>query len=123
MKAKTILILAGFFGLTAVALGAFAAHSLSQILSPDDIRIFQTGVQYQMYHALALFGVGILALQRSDFETQGASLSFLLGIIIFSGSLYALTLTGVRILGAITPIGGLAFLLGWGLLIRSAWKI
>jgi uncharacterized membrane protein YgdD (TMEM256/DUF423 family) len=112
------LILAGVNGFIAVSLGAFAAHGLRDRLGADLLATFQTGVQYQMYHALALFGIGLLAL-----NFPGATLVrvsgylFLGGIILFSGSLYFLSLTGTRWVGAITPIGGVAFLAGWGTLI------
>lgn len=109
--------LAAINGFIAVGLGAFAAHGLKNRLPEDLLAIFQTGVQYQMYHALALFGVGLLAMQLSDSTLLRASgWLFLVGIIIFSGSLYILSLSGIRWLGAITPIGGVAFLAGWLLL-------
>lgn len=104
----------GFF---AVALGAFAAHGLRDRLPADLLAVFQTGVQYQMYHALALFGVGLLGMQFADSALLRASgFMFIAGIVIFSGSLYILSLSGIRWLGAITPIGGMAFLVGWVLL-------
>lgn len=109
--------LAAINGFIAVGLGAFAAHGLKSRLPEDLLAIFQTGVQYQMYHALALFGVGLLAMQLSDSTLLRASgWLFVAGIVIFSGSLYVLALTGTRWLGAITPIGGVAFLVGWALL-------
>ena len=112
--------IAAINGFMAVALGAFAAHGLKARLAPDMLAIFQTGVQYQMYHALAMFGVGFLCMQISDSALLRASAwSFLAGIIIFSGSLYILSLSGIRWLGAITPIGGVGFILGW-LLLASA---
>ncbi len=111
------LTLASLNGFLAVALGAFAAHALRAQLTPELLNTFQTGVQYHMYHALALFGVGMLSLQ---FPTANlpriAGYLFMLGIILFSGSLYTLSLTGVRWLGAITPLGGIAFLAAWGCL-------
>jgi uncharacterized membrane protein YgdD (TMEM256/DUF423 family) len=109
--------LAAINGFIAVGLGAFAAHGLKNRLPEDLLAIFQTGVQYQMYHALALFGVGLLAMQLSDSALLRASgWAFVVGIVIFSGSLYVLSLSGIRWLGAITPIGGVAFLIGWALL-------
>jgi uncharacterized membrane protein YgdD (TMEM256/DUF423 family) len=116
------LAIAALNGFLAVALGAFAAHGLRNIVSADLINTFQTGVQYHMYHSLALFGLGLLMLQlpRQPLLSAVAWL-FIAGIIIFSGSLYALTLSGVRWLGAITPIGGLAFLAGWLLLAWAVW--
>lgn len=115
------LVLAGVNGFIAVSLGAFAAHGLKSMLGPDLLATFQTGVQYHMYHTLALLAVGLLVLQ---FPTQTglrvAGYLFLAGILIFSGSLYVLALSGIRWLGAITPIGGVAFLAGWAML---AWSM
>src|SRR3954470_12020770 len=102
----------------AVAAGAFGAHGLRERLEPRALEIFETAARYQMYHALAIVLCGALA-------TAGAAKAgwiFQAGIVIFSGSLYALALTGVKGLGAITPIGGLAFLIGWALLAWSAWR-
>jgi uncharacterized membrane protein YgdD (TMEM256/DUF423 family) len=117
------LVLASLNGFIAVALGAFAAHGLKNILSPELLNTFQTGVQYQMYHALALLGVGLLALHYPNnplLKTSGYL--FLLGIVLFSGSLYVLALSGIRWLGAITPLGGLAFLTAWALLAWSMFR-
>lgn len=115
------LVLAGVNGFLAVALGAFAAHGLKNILGPDLLATFQTGVQYHMYHTLALLAVGILALQfPGQSGLRIAGYLFLAGILIFSGSLYVLALSGIRWLGAITPIGGVAFLAGWAML---AWTM
>lgn len=111
------LILASINGFLAVALGAFAAHGLKSRLTVELLATFQTGVQYQMYHALALFGIGLLTLNFPNASLPKLSgYLFMLGIILFSGSLYALSLSGVRWLGAITPLGGVAFLAGWGVL-------
>jgi uncharacterized membrane protein YgdD (TMEM256/DUF423 family) len=101
---------AGFLG---VALGAFAAHGLKASLSPDLLAAFETGVRYQMYHAFGLFAAawGFARWQARAFAVAGWL--FVAGIVIFSGSLYLLALTGVRAWGAVTPIGGLAFLAGW----------
>lgn len=115
------LVAAGINGFIAVALGAFAAHSLKNMLSPQLLETFQTGVQYHMYHALALFGIGLLTLHfphQTILKTAGYL--FLLGIVLFSGSLYVLALSGIRWLGAITPLGGVAFLAAWALL---AWSM
>ena len=111
---STIIAIAAINGFLSVALGAFAAHGLRARLAPDMLAIFQTGVQYQMYHTLAMFGVGLLCMHIQDSALLRASAwAFLAGIVIFSGSLYILSLTGVRWLGAITPIGGVGFLAGW----------
>ncbi len=115
------LFMAGVNGFIAVSLGAFAAHGLKNSLSSELLNTFQTGVQYHMYHTLALFGIGLLTL---SFPNQSllkvAGYLFLAGILLFSGSLYVLALSGIRWLGAITPLGGLAFLGGWALL---AWSM
>ncbi|CAK0746135.1 DUF423 domain-containing protein [Gammaproteobacteria bacterium] len=100
-------------GLLAVAAGAFAAHGLKSQLPADLLAIWQTGVQYQAMHALALLAVGLLTLQHPSRAGRLAGWLFLGGIIIFSGSLYLLALIGVRWLGVITPLGGAAFLGGW----------
>ena len=102
--------MAGFLG---VALGAFAAHGLKAILAPDMLAVFETGVRYQMYHAFALFAAawGWTRWQTRPFALAGGL--FVAGIAIFCGSLYLLALTGTRWLGAVTPLGGLAFLAGW----------
>jgi uncharacterized membrane protein YgdD (TMEM256/DUF423 family) len=109
------------FGGLAVALGAFGAHALQSRLPADRLAIFETGVRYQMYHALALVGVAFVlqAGGRAALATS-AGWAFVAGIVIFSGSLYALVLTGVRAWGAVTPIGGLALLAGWALLALAA---
>jgi uncharacterized membrane protein YgdD (TMEM256/DUF423 family) len=117
------LVLAGINGFIAVSLGAFAAHGLKSMLGPDLLATFQTGVQYHMYHSLALLAVGILVLQfPAQTGLRIAGFLFLAGIVIFSGSLYVLALSGIRWLGAITPIGGVAFLGGWALLAWSMLK-
>jgi uncharacterized membrane protein YgdD (TMEM256/DUF423 family) len=106
--------------LLAVALGAFAAHALKLRLAPDMMNIFETGVRYHMYHALGLLAVAWAAARWPESSAPLAGWSFLFGIVVFSGSLYLLSLTGVRWLGAITPIGGVAFLIGWAILFWSA---
>lgn len=99
--------------LLAVALGAFGAHGLRHRLSPADLATFETGVRYQMYHALALLSAGVLAGPRRHPWLDRAGWFFTLGILLFSGSLYLMVLSGVRWLGAVTPFGGVAFLAGW----------
>lgn len=99
-----------------VVLGAFGAHGLKARVSAEMLAVFETGVRYHMYHALALLAVGWAATQRPGAWVQASGWLFLVGIAIFSGSLYVMTLTGARWLGAITPIGGLAFILGWAAL-------
>ncbi|MCA9522524.1 MAG: DUF423 domain-containing protein [Myxococcales bacterium] len=120
---RLFLLCASGFGFLAVALGAFGAHALRSRLEPRMLEIFEVGVRYQMYHALALAFVG-LALARWPQNTLFplAGWAFVAGVAIFSGSLYVLALTGVKWLGAITPIGGVAFLVGWLSLIVAAWR-
>lgn len=123
------ILLGALSGFIAVAAGAFGAHGLKPRLTPDLLAIFETGARYQMYHALALVLVGVLALRRSDAGTAGGVLPsltaagwlFLAGTLLFSGSLYVLSLSGQRWLGAITPLGGLCFLGGWLALAWSGW--
>lgn len=121
---KTLLIIAAFSGFLAVALGAFGAHGLRGRLSPEMMAVFQTGVQYHFYHTAVLLAVALL-LQYAPL-TSGLVLSgvcFVVGIIVFSGSLYLLAVTELRWLGAITPLGGASFLAGWLLLAWSATKL
>lgn len=110
-------------GAVAVAAGAFGAHALRSRLPPDLLAVFQTGAQYQMYHALALLAAGWLASQTRGGAAAAAGILFLVGTVLFSGSLYALALSGVRGLGAITPLGGVAFLAGWVALAWAALRI
>ena len=119
---KLFIILAAINGFLAVSLGAFAAHGLSGRLTEQLLATFQTGVQYHMYHALALLGIGMLSLHfPASAALKASGLLLLAGILIFSGSLYVLAISGIRWLGAITPIGGLAFLAGWAALAWFAW--
>ncbi|KTC64405.1 hypothetical protein AO262_27215 [Pseudomonas fluorescens ABAC62] len=120
---RSFLMLAAFFGFTGVALGAFAAHGLKNRLSAEYLAIFHTGVTYQLVHTLALFGVALLAAHLPGRLVTWAGIAFVVGILLFSGSLYALTLTGISKLGIITPFGGLAFLLGWFFLGLFAWRL
>ena len=116
-------MLASINGFLAVALGAFAAHALQQRLSPEALSTFQTAVQYHMTHALALLGVGLLTLNNPNARyAEISAYLFMLGIVLFSGSLYGLSLTGMRWLGPITPLGGLCFLAAWGCLFWSAFS-
>ena len=119
---KVFLLLGAIFGGLSVASGAFASHALKAQLSARSLEIFETGARYQMYHALALIAVAILLQlldgNQSILTTAGSA--FTVGILLFSGSLYALSLSGIGWLGAITPIGGVAFLVGWGCLAIAA---
>jgi uncharacterized membrane protein YgdD (TMEM256/DUF423 family) len=111
-------ILGSLFGFLGVAAGAFGAHALRARLTPDLLAVFETAARYQMYHALALLFVALAAARFPDPALRAAGWLFVAGIVIFSGSLYLLALTGTRWLGAITPLGGLAFLAGW---LALAW--
>jgi uncharacterized membrane protein YgdD (TMEM256/DUF423 family) len=105
----------------AVAAGAFAAHGLRDRLDARALEVFETGARYHMYHALALIAAGVVASSAAR-GAQTAGWIFQVGIVLFSGSLYALALTGAKGLGAITPLGGLAFLVGWLWLAWAAWR-
>jgi uncharacterized membrane protein YgdD (TMEM256/DUF423 family) len=109
-------------GFIAVGAGAFGAHGLKAIVTPDLLAVFETAVRYQMVHALALFAVAWAIDRWPGRAAVAGGWCFVAGTVIFSGSLYALTLTGVRGLGAITPVGGLLFLAGWLLLALAAWR-
>ena len=115
----TWIITGSFFAALAVIFGAFGAHGLKSKVSPEDLIIFETGVRYQMYHALGLVLLGLLGMSTSFSISQLPALFFVIGIIIFSGTLYLIPLTGIRWLGAITPIGGIAFIAGWFMLIYN----
>ena len=115
------LLLASLSAFLAVVLGAFGAHGLEARLSPERLATFNTGVDYHMTHSLALLAVAIYARGAPASRLlAGAGYAFLLGILVFSGSLYLLSVTGLTWLGAITPLGGVAFLAGWGCLFRHA---
>lgn len=111
--------LAGFVG---VALGAFGAHGLRTRLSAEMLTVFETGVRYQMYHALAILIVALAAARLDGWLIRAAGWLFSAGIVLFSGSLYALALSGVTVLGAVTPLGGLAFLAGWAALVIASFR-
>ncbi len=106
----------------AVGLGAFAAHGLKPVLSDYQLAIFKTGVNYQMWHSLALLGLCALASRISTRLFNWVAWAWLVGVICFSGSLYLLALTDMHWLGPITPVGGVSFLIGWGGLTVGAWR-
>jgi len=114
---RLLLSFAAFSGFLSVSLGAFAAHGLKHHISAESLAIWQTGVQYQMYHALALLAVGLLFQHRASKALKLSGLAFILGSFLFSGSLYVLALGAPRVFGLVTPVGGLSFLIGWALLL------
>lgn len=120
--AKVFLVVGGLTALSAVLLGAFGAHALRPYLAPELLAVYQTGVQYQFYHALGLLLIGTLARQRASGWLTAAGWLLVAGVLLFSGSLYLLAVSGVRWLGAITPLGGIAFILGWLALTVGVWR-
>ncbi|MEO5825046.1 MAG: DUF423 domain-containing protein [Gemmatimonadales bacterium] len=122
MTARLAATLGAVFALIAVAAGAFGAHALRSRLEPRDLEIFETAVRYQMYHAFALF-VAAALLQRGLTQAGTAAWAFVAGIALFSGSLYLMVSTGARWLGAVTPLGGVAFLAGWTLIALAARRL
>ncbi|MDA0149297.1 DUF423 domain-containing protein [Vibrio sp. LaRot3] len=127
MQAKPLLAIGALLSGVGVGLGAFAAHGLKKQLSPYLLEVFSTGVQYQFIHSMAILLCGVLLLLNIGAKAQKyfrlAVICFIIGIFCFSGSLYALALTGIKWFGPITPMGGLTFMLGWGLFAMAALKI
>ncbi|MSS73709.1 MAG: DUF423 domain-containing protein [Candidatus Latescibacteria bacterium] len=119
---RLFFVLGSFSAFLAVAAGAFGAHALKTRLTPDLFNIFEVGARYHMYHALALLAVAWAASRWPGPAISASGVLFVIGTILFSGSLYVLSLTGVRWLGAVTPFGGLAFLAGWACLAWGAWR-
>lgn len=115
-QARLFFVLGAVFALLAVAAGAFATHALKTLLTADLLVVFETGARYQMYHALGLFVAAWAASARPARAATLAGWLFVSGIVLFSGSLYALALSGVREFGAVTPFGGFSFLAGWACL-------
>ena len=127
MQAKSLLAIGGIFSGLGVILGAFAAHGLKNIVTPKMDAVFQVGVHYQFIHAAAILLVGVLMLlpnfgAAAQKNFSRAAICFIIGIFCFSGSLYALALTGVKWIGPITPLGGLLFILGWVFFVVAALK-
>lgn len=116
------MVVGGINGLLAVAAGAFGAHALKKTLAPEALATFEVGARYQMYHALALLAVAMIEARRPTRTVAGAGWFFLFGIVLFSGSLYGLSLMEWKWLGPITPIGGVLFMMGWALLGWSGWS-
>ena len=122
MNASLWLAIGSIFAAIGVGFGAFGAHTLKERLTPEMLAIFETGARYQLIHALALIAVGLAAAHWPTARFNPAGWAFLIGIVLFSGSLYALAISGVRVLGAVTPFGGVAFIGGWILFALAAWK-
>ena len=125
MIVKIFIAIAASLGGLSVILGAFASHALKSRLSDRALEIWETGTKYQMYHALALLLVALLLSRITTTSTPLviAGSAFIAGIVLFSGSLYSLSLTSIQWLGAITPLGGVAFIIGWGCLLIGAWGL
>jgi uncharacterized membrane protein YgdD (TMEM256/DUF423 family) len=116
---RTFLLAGALAGLVGVGFGAFGAHGLRGRLSAEMLGVFETGVRYQMYHALALMALAALSDRLNGRLIEAGGWLFVAGIVLFSGSLYLVAVTGVTVLGAITPIGGVAFLAGWACLVLA----
>ncbi|WP_394247914.1 DUF423 domain-containing protein [Vibrio profundi] len=127
MKSKYLLMFGGLSGMVSVMLGAFAAHALKVKLPEYLLGVFETGVQYQFIHTLAILACGLLLQMKLSAKAQKyffiAAICFIIGILCFSGSLYALALTGIKWFGPITPLGGLLFIIGWGMFSFAALKM
>lgn len=122
MPVRSLAVLGAINGFLAVAAGAFGAHALKERLSPERLDTWELAARYQMFHALALLAVALLA-SRGGRLVTASGWCFVAGIAVFSGSLYLLAASGTRWLGAITPLGGLALLAGWALLAIGAWQM
>lgn len=121
---KPLLIVSALSGLFAVAMGAFGAHGLKGKITPELLNALQTGVHYQIYHTLALMLVLLISLHFPDSkELRWTCFAFILGMILFSGSLYGLALGGPRWLGPVTPLGGVSLMAGWAGLLVAAWRL
>ncbi|PIY32698.1 MAG: DUF423 domain-containing protein [Bacteroidetes bacterium CG_4_10_14_3_um_filter_42_6] len=119
---KTILLSAAILLVLAVAIGAFGAHALKPRLTEEMMQVYKTGVEYHFYHALGLLLIGIFSTAWPSGWLNWSALLIGLGIILFSGSLYVMAITGIKWVGAITPLGGLSFISGWVLLFVAVWK-
>jgi len=119
---KAIIMIAAAFLALAVAFGAFGAHALKEQLSAEMLQTWKTAVDYHFYHALGLLLIGVLSFYMPSSMLKWSAILLVAGVVLFSGSLYAMALSGIRWLGAITPIGGLSFIAGWIVLLLAAWK-
>lgn len=122
MKHSLFLPIGAVLAFFAIAFGAFGAHGLKNILTVEQLNIFQTAVDYHMWHAIGLTLIGLIPSQKTSRLLLASGWFMLAGIVLFSGSLYALSLSGISLLGAITPIGGVSFLIAWALLAYTSIK-
>jgi uncharacterized membrane protein YgdD (TMEM256/DUF423 family) len=122
MNDRQLIVLGSLNMLVAVGAGAFGAHGLRRLVTPDLLAVWQTGVTYHLIHGLGLLAIALMMPRLGGPALSWAANLMFIGIVLFSGSLYALTLTGTKLLGAITPLGGVAFLLSWALIAWSAWS-
>lgn len=119
---KSIIMTASILLALAVALGAFGAHGLKAHLSTEMLQTYKTGVEYHFYHALGLLLIGVLSISYPSSLLNWSAILLAIGIVLFSGSLYVLAISGIKWIGAITPLGGLSFIAGWVLLFVAVWK-
>ncbi len=122
MTDRQLTILAALNMMVAVGAGAFGAHGLKRMLSPDLLAVWQTGVMYHLIHAIGIFIIALLGARYGSSLLSWAGVVMFAGILLFSGSLYVLALTGTRWLGAVTPLGGVAFLAAWAMVAVTAWR-
>lgn len=122
MTDRQLTILAALNMMVAVGAGAFGAHGLKRMLSPDLLAVWQTGVMYHLIHAIGIFIIALLGARYGSSLLSWAGVVMFAGILLFSGSLYVLALTGTRWLGAVTPLGGVAFLAAWAMVAVAAWR-
>ncbi len=122
MKNQRILLSGAIFMALSVLLGAFGAHALKTQISPEMLLVYKTGVEYQFYHSLGLLLIGLIGFHIKSKWIVRSAILIMIGIILFSGSLYILAISGIKMIGAITPIGGLSFVAGWISLAVAVWK-
>ena len=120
---RLFLVIAAILGGLSVTLGAFASHALKEKLTERSLEVFELATRYQMYHALALLFVALLLSRAETVQSflTASGFAFIIGVLLFCGSLYALSFSGIKVLGAITPLGGVAFIVGWVCLAIAAW--
>ena len=121
-SSQMLIAIGSLLAALAVAAGAFGAHMLKTVLDPPMLAVFETAARYQMYHALGMIAVGLAGLVLDRPEMARAGWCFVAGVLLFCGSLYCVSLLGIRWMGAVTPVGGVAFITGWILFGWSAWR-